>query len=275
MAFDNSFADEIAEIDEAGEDMSVAQSGGGNYTPPAVGLGYARFVQYVELGVHETTYNGKPKKVDQARLGFELIGKLWPANDEGVRPMVSFTMTKSLSEKAHFFKMFNRMNHDGKAKHMATLLGGGFKVEVTHTEKGEGADKRIYVNLRNKEGYTVQPAFKEETDEETMEVVTTAVKVPAPTRALQLFVWGKPSKNQWDSIFIDGERDDGTSKNWLQDLIKAALNYEGSPIQTLLGGAADIGGEAEKPSRTEKNKEAVKEAKASAKNKASEDPLND
>lgn len=267
---------ELEGIEDYGEDMTQASSGGGNWIPPEAGHGYARFVQYIELGNQPDSYDGKPKTVEKVRLAFELIGKKWPVNEEtGLRPLVGFNMAKSLSAKSHFFKMFSRMNYDGSAKHMAQLLGKPFKVEVTHNVKGEGDKKRTYVNLRNADGYTVAPAFKEITDEETMEVTMVPVTVPEPTHPVKVFLWNKPSKGQWDNIFIDGERDDGTSKNWMQDMIRSAKNFAGSPIQQLLGvgGKEPDVGEAEKPKRTEANKEKAKAAGAANKGGAAADPL--
>lgn len=68
---------------------------------------------------------------------------------------------------------------------------------------------------------------------------------------LQVFLWGKPTKATWDSLFIDGtvtrknkEGDEVEySKNWLQEKIASATNYDGSLLDQLLGGMKlEIGG---------------------------------
>ena len=71
------------------------------------------------------------------------------------------------------------------------------------------------------------------------------MKVPVPERLSprKVFLWNKPNKATWDSLFIDGtyEKDGETvSKNFLQDTIKKALNFEGSPIEEMLEGLGEL-----------------------------------
>ena len=62
---------------------------------------------------------------------------------------------------------------------------------------------------------------------------------------LRCFIWDHADLAQWESIFVPGEyparvAEDGTvtapakSKNVLQEKIRAALNFKGSPIAQLL-----------------------------------------
>jgi hypothetical protein len=51
-----------------------------------------------------------------------------------------------------------------------------------------------------------------------------------------MFLWDYPSKEAWDSLFIEGTWDDGKSKNMLQELCMSATNFDGSPLQQMLMG---------------------------------------
>jgi hypothetical protein len=81
------------------------------------------------------------------------------------------------------------------------------------------------------------------------------VPVPAPARSdstNRVFLWDYACQEMWDTIFIDGEYEareaepakDGKparaavpakSKNKFQLMIKKALNFQGSPMQKILG----------------------------------------
>ena len=260
------------DIETVGEDFTEAQKGGGGTREiPAEGLAMARLISYVELGKQVTKFKGEEKIKDRVWLEFELYGKNYPATNSETgreKPLtVSFEETLSRNERANFFKLFTKMNHDGTAKHMAQLLGKPFLLNVIHVTKGEGDDKRTYVNVRNAEGYTIRPPYTDTIDDEG-NAIRKVVSVPPAVAPLRAFVWNSARKDQWDSIFIDGRYPDkkdeqgniireGGSKNWLQERIRAATNFPGSPIANLIGGADQLDlGEVEKPKRTEAPKEA-------------------
>jgi len=269
-------------IDEVAEhtDMNEAQAGGGgDYVPPAEGLVRLRFIGYVEHGVHSAEYNGKPKKEERVWLNFELSGPKHPPREDGSPQTLSFTMSKSQNEKSHFYKLFKRMNYDGKARHIAQLLGKAFLGEIVHKK---GANDKVHANLRNADGYTIRSPHAPDFDTGEMRLVA----IDEAKSPLKCFLWDanpKALKAMWDDIFIDGRWDDkkdeagniitpGRSKNYHQERIRAAVNFQGSPICQVL---FDQGGEvidlptAAKPERTEENVQATADAKAGA----SADPL--
>jgi hypothetical protein len=102
----------------------------------------------------------------------------------------------------------------------------------------------------------------------------TLLPVPEPTLPLRLLLWDTPTKEQWDSVFIDGTRmvkneageEVEESKNWLQrDIVTAALNFGGSPLEQMLNGVEDLemaGDVAEEPVKHDPN--AVAEMQAAA-----------
>jgi hypothetical protein len=201
-------------------------------------------------------------------------------------------MNLSMNEKAGFYKLFKRMNHTQSAKHMSQLLGKPFLGTIVHNTHGEGADKKTFANLKDDNGFTIRPPFREGEDEEG-NICSIPVEVDPAISPLKCFIWQAATpehqKMFWDSIFIDGRWDDvvdektgavtrsGKSKNYWQGLIRTAKNYKGSPMADLLGDDGDplgdidlsAGGDPEQPERSDENKQASADQKAGA----SADPL--
>jgi hypothetical protein len=230
-----------------GVDMTKAQSGGGDYTPPAAGPCRLRFIGYVELGKHEKEFQGKKSFKEQVELTFEVSGPKHPPREvDGVKypHIITIRETKSLSDKARFFKLVQLLNYAGKAKHVAELLGQPFRGEIIHrTYRKSDGSEGVAAELYNKAvgTYTISPARIE--DPETGDYK--ALPVDPPISPVRCFLWDYADMDQWASIFIDGqyeERKDkdgkvtapAKSKNVIQNKIKVAHNFAGSPIATLL-----------------------------------------
>jgi len=275
----NKFANAVAAAAEQ-DDFNEAQAG--SFTPLPEGPVRLRFTGYIELGEHEKEYQGKKKKVDMTRWIFEMTGPKIEARDDGEPHRISFDLPKSKSEKSGFYKLFRKMNVSGDHKVPAQMLGEAFRGTLRHDDNGkEGSEKRVYLSLRDTDGaFTISPPYYD--DPETGERKT--IPVSAPIGELMCFLWAFPDKDQWDSIFIDGEweaRDDkpARSKNIHQIKVKSALNWVGSPMQEQMAGDIDIG-EIESTDRDPEAVEASKDAKAAtaaAKQKAAADvdPLAD
>lgn len=270
--------DAIEEVAEHTDMNEAVAGGGGDYVPPAVGLTWLRFTGYVEHGVHEEEYEGKVKKVEKVWMRFQLFGPNHPVREDGTPHEISFNVTKSQNEKSNFYKLFKRMNYDGAAKHMAQLLGKAFLGEVFPAKKAE--DKRTY--LRGPDGFSIRSPHVQ--DPMTGEMRT--IPCPEPVGKILCFLWtanAKYLKGMWDDIHIDGKWDDqkddagnvikeGRSKNYHQDRIKSATNFQGSPIaEVLFGQGAEVIQieEAAKPERKEADVQAGVDLKAGA----SADPL--
>lgn len=252
----------LSAIQEAAEqtNMNEAQTGGGDYTPPAEGLVRLRLVGYIELGKHDKEYQGKTSQKDYVQLLFEASGPKHPPREDGTPIMFSERMVKSQSDKAAFFKLFRRMNPSGSAKHMAELLGKPFIATVIHNVTGEGDQKRTYANLKDSDGvWTIREPFIDNIDPETGESTRTQLNVAEPTVPIRCFLWDYATEDMWKSLFVDGQWDARTdangkvtqearSKNVYQNAIKSAHDWQGSKMQELLfaGGEADIP-DAEKP----------------------------
>lgn len=236
-------------------DMKDAQKGGGTYTPPAAGGCIVTLVGYIETGIQivppskvdPVKYPGGPE--EQVDLIFEISGKGHEPkeldNGTKVPERMTVTLKKSLNEKAWYYKIFNTLNYDKSATHFAQLLGKHFIANIIHTVGGKDK-KTVYAGFKCKtNGYTFKaPVYNPDPLDMT---VTALVPKPAVLTPLKLFLWAHPSKPMWDSLYIDGKYDDrkdektgvvtpGRSKNVLQDKIRKAKNFDGSPIFDIIGG---------------------------------------
>jgi hypothetical protein len=228
-----------------GKDMTVAAAGGGDYTPPAEGIVRLRFVGYVELGKHDAEYQGKKKVKEEVQLTFELSGPKHPPREHEGKVYPQLIVVKeslSLNPKANFFKLFAKLNHAGKAKHIAELLGEAYMGTVVHKKykRKDGSDG-VGVNLRDDGGYLIRPTTVQ--DPETGEPRVIAVD-PAIT-PIKCFLWDYADLEQWATIYVEGQYEErkndkgevtakARSKNVLQEHIKQAKNFPGSPIYDLL-----------------------------------------
>lgn len=231
------------------QDQTVAKASF-EYKIPDAGATVARFVGYIEVGTHPEFYQGKEKEhpAAYAKLVFELLGpKHTRTDDNGVKSGTLYyqDVTIKTDEKASFRKLFMKMRGGrDNIKHMAQMLGEGFVVKIVHNTVGEGDKKKTYANIKHDGEWLVFPPIKEDPLSGEVE----QIKVPDMISAPRLFLFATPSKEQWDSIFIDGEYErknsDGTtsthSKNFIQERIMAAKNFEGSAVQELLSGLGEL-----------------------------------
>lgn len=238
----------LATVAAKGPNQTEATRGGGEREIPEAGSCLLRFVGYVEVGQAEKEFQGKKKTQNEVILTFELVSKKHPprVTDDGVVIPQRITVTENLStnEKARFFKLFRVMNWEGKATHMAQLLGEPFAGTIVH-KKGVKDPNKVYANLYDHVtgSWTIRPPRVEETDPETGEPTGKfkRIKVGEAVGEQRLFLWDFPDLEQWASIFIEGDN------NFLQDRVKAALNFPGSPAEAMLkdeGGDLDAAAEA-------------------------------
>jgi hypothetical protein len=235
----SSFVDEY--VDESGVDQNTASKGGTGAAPPPAGRAFARIVEYVEMGSHLGTFNGIPKKKPDAlvRVVLELSGKRYPPielDDGTTTPQKLFlSLTISSNEKSRFYKLFRAINgmYGDKYKHFASMAADNvaFIVTISHRDNGKtGDDKREYANIWKDGAWHVEAAVKRDDELGTEE----AINVVPATSPTKIFLFNRPRLVDWANIFIDGLRDDGTSKNWIQEEIMTAVNFEGSALEAML-----------------------------------------
>lgn len=220
------------DVAESGIDMNEAVKGGGGARLLPEGYAMARIVEYIEYGNQPQEYMGVAKEAAlEFTMGFALYGQGYQ-NDDGT-PYVLRTYSTALSrnEKARAFKLFKALNWKGTAKGFAQLLGDGILVKIKHQAKSK-TDATV-VSRIDFEGFL--PPFD----------ALSKQPYPIPEASddlYRMFLWNTPTKEAWDSLFIEGmwEAKDGKpaeSKNRIQEAILGALDYQGSPLQQLLGGA--------------------------------------
>lgn len=276
----NDLINEANEAADELENQSEARAGGFDREVPPAGPTPARFIGYVEVGKRkQKPYQGKEKPdSDEVRLYFELNGKKHrreievDGNKREVTNTLTVKITKKLSENAAFFKLFNKMRYGrDTVKHMSQMLGEGFLINVQHNqgEAKDGKPATVYANLKDADGNWCIGAPMYLTDPLDADSLA-PLPVPEVTQNIRLFLWDKPSKKQWDSLFIDGTRkvkdakgnETEVSRNWLQeDIVQNATNFEGSALQALLGGLGGLTLEPEAPAEKkaqEKPKETPK-----------------
>ena len=214
---------------ELGPDMNEAEKGGGGggrLLPE--GYAFGRLVEYVEFGSQPREFGGQAKDpLPEAQIGFALWGQGYQ-NEDGtpyvVRP---YSFHISRNEKAKAFKLFKALNWKGTAKHFAQLLSQAYLVKIVHVPKDKAqpnGPKRSVIDLA---GFLppLDPVTKQ------------PYPIPeAPDDLYRLFLWDVPTKDGWDSLFIEGNWEDGKSKNMLQEKCLSALDFQGSPLQQMLGG---------------------------------------
>lgn len=211
--------------------------------PPA-GSAIAVLVSAIDLGKHPKNYNGKITQTNKIVLQFELQGKNYAINDsEGNyigQHIVSEYLWKGTTNNARFVKLVKKLGAFWKRDHVAKLIGCYWRTTISHrvVPDAAGGTPKTYVSMRDSAGETIlQDPVKYDEDG----AVEGVIKVqPSEHRQYRLFLWDTPNQQQWDSLFIDGTRTDKDgvehSKNWIQDTIRKATNFNGSPIFLLTGG---------------------------------------
>lgn len=219
-------AAETAEVDLS----QVSKGGGGGKLYPA-GYAFARFVRYIEFGMHPQEFQGKAKDpAMEYRLGFALFGEGYQ-NDDGTPGFIStYDMKISNNEKAGTKIIFDKMNWKGQAKHFAQMLGDAFLVKIEHKDiKDQPGKKRSVLNLK-----------------ETLPPIDVVSKQPyqipqVDDDLLDLFLWSHPTKEAWDAMHIEGTNETtGKSKNFLQEKCLQAIDFPGSPLEQLLRGTGNL-----------------------------------
>ncbi len=211
------------DVAESGIDLNEAVKGGGGGRLLPEGYAFGRLVEYIEFGNQPQEFQGQAKAPAlEFTLGFALTGQGYQ-NDDGTPYIVrTYNTALSRNEKSRAFKMFKALNWKGTAKSFAQLLGETFLVKIKQVPKSK-TDPKI-VSRIDLDG------FLPPLDPVTRQPYPIA---EAPDEMYRLFLWSRPTKEAWDSLYIEGEYE-GKSKNRIQEQILAALDFQGSPLQQLL-----------------------------------------
>lgn len=224
-----SLQDLLAQANAAAEtsaDMNEAVQGGGGARLLHEGYAFGRLVEYVELGNHPQEFGGKAKDPAlEVQVAFALWGTGYQNEDGSPYIIRPFRFAISRNEKAKAYLLFKSLNWKGTAKTFAQLLGQAFLVKIVNSAKSK-TDATIVSRIDFK-GFLppIDPVSK------------APYNIPEADASLyKLFLWERPTKLAWDSMYVEGQYDDGKSKNYLQEYMMGALDYAGSPIDQLLSG---------------------------------------
>lgn len=219
------------EAAQEGPNMNEAVKGGTSRLLPA-GYAFARLVEVVELGNHAQEFQGQKKDpAPEIQLGFALYNTADRVyqNEDGtpyiIRP---YSFALSQNDKARAFLLFKALNWKGTKTSFGQLLGQAFLAKIVHEAKSK-TDATIVSRLDLK-------GFLPPLD------AASGMPYPVPEATMdlmRLFLWARPTKGAWDALYVAGQYDakDGKpaqSKNFTQEKIMSALNFDGSPLQQLL-----------------------------------------
>jgi hypothetical protein len=233
-------------------DMSETSSGGGGARRILPGgMAMAQLVRYIEFGKHAREYQGQAKTPAMVfRMGIALWGDSDPQNplpqkerpetlfhtlkeDGTITPTIlnSFDLTIGNNEKSKAKIIFDRLNwrKDSSFKNFAQFLGHKFLVPIL-SKVGKPKDGKPGQPYNEIDWKNLLPPFDQLTRQ--------PYPIPeAPDDSYQLFLWDSPTKECWDTLFIEGTNEKtGKSKNFLQAKCLEATNFRGSALEQMLGG---------------------------------------
>lgn len=225
------------------------------------GMRLARLVSYVELGKHHQMFKGQRAKFEQGKkagtfkppvfhvaLTFEFPGEAYtgdyPLTISTTRKMkngdffdavtlsdalMDGSLSKGYAMKTKFMKFLTRMQAaTGKTyTNLAQFAKeqSGVMISVTN-QKGQAREDGtipVYANMKP-EG--IQPPSLENPVSGKVEVFD----VPAAKgEYCAAFEWDAPTKETWEAL-----------PSWHKETVKKALDFEGSPIHTLLVSNPDL-----------------------------------
>ena len=223
---------------------------------PKAGVALLRLLSYVETGRHQPK-NPTHKPSLNAILTFELSHPkhLIEIDGKKVPQTMQVRIKKGKTSKAGSRKLFAKMNtaYDNQYQHFIQFVGKEFMGEIFHNTVGEGDTKATYANLDNDGDWSLKKA-------ETIDAMT-EVATPVPVAELHgtptAFLWevedisDEDYQQMWDSIFIEGTREvedvktkekKEVSKNYIQELIKKNIEWEGSRCQALVEDHLELDG---------------------------------
>ena len=258
----------IAQAAKESLDMNEKSTGGGGATPPVAGTCLATLIGVVELGRRlKKGHKGAPdKKVRKARLTFELAGGTNP-HTQNEDKTASFAKRVNVNvwlpepgrqphAKSAVYKLMSKLNYakDDAIRILAQCIGKHYKVVVSVEEFTNDAGEVIkYGSLGGaEEGYRISPPQNDITDDDGMPTgQVRLIAAPEVIGETRVFLWDYANKAMWDALFIEGEYEateaaDGKpakpakSKNIIQEELMQALDWVGSPMQTILAAGGEL-----------------------------------
>lgn len=203
---------------------------------PKEGKHLARLVEYIETGNQKTKFGDKP---DVVRFGFELLSPADIYEHEGEKRAPIFRphpVQASRSAKSNVMKLFKGLNYkqDKSIKGFDQLIGVPCIINIQHREKqtpNKDGTKPVYATLDfSSDSYAP-------VQHDVLTGHTKDIEVHPQINKSRVFDYSNPTTESWDALFIPGTKENGESKNWLQEEILNATNHSGSALEKLLQSA--------------------------------------
>lgn len=235
--------------------------GGGGFkeTPPQPGPALLRLREYIELGMVQEEFDGKPKKnlSHKCKVVFEIVhavdGSHAINKEDGTfvrNKEITLYLNRSFNDRAKFRKLFNKLNYagavpvvKGECPSLHHFLGQGFLATISLNVSEKTG--KTYVNIDKDGEFTVGRPAVPVTD--AMGVPTGEVNeidVPMMQGEQACFLWGSDVSDEmlqamWDSIDRGTYEKDGEtlSRSFERmDIMNPELNVQwlGSREQLLL-----------------------------------------
>lgn len=129
--------------------MKVKETGGGSYKPAPAGLHRAVCVSYVDIGTHESEFQGETKRQSKVMLTWELPDETMTIEGETKPMTVSKFYTKSLHEKSNLrhdlasWRTRDFTPEELKGFDLDNILGKPCQVNIVHEQKQAGLRSKI------------------------------------------------------------------------------------------------------------------------------------
>jgi hypothetical protein len=231
----------------AAESDDLTQEGAGfERELPRAGVAFVRLREYIETGKHDPKAGSTFKPAYKTILVFELShpDHLIEIDGKKVPQSIFIRLNKGSTNASGYRKLFNVMNQacGGGMNHFVQMIGKPFLGEIFHNPDKNDA-KKIYANLDNQGAWSLRAPVQIDVLNNT----STPIPIPELDGKTRAFLWENESvpdasvMAMWEEIYIDGTREvkdkDGQmiekSKNWIQELIMANNEWEGSKTQGL------------------------------------------
>lgn len=210
---------------ETAHDMHDVSSGGGGGRVLETGEYYGYLCSYVETGTHPDEFQGEHKgDFPNFRWGVAIFHDEDESNPDAyeiIRPFFS-TAIKS-NEKSGSTKIFRGLNveNDPAIKTIAEFLGVPRRFKVTKTES-----KKKKGTFFNDIDWAATGLAAEGVGRNRKLIELPDIK----PEHVQVFFWDYPTVEDWEALFIE-------KRNFIQNEIMNALNFDGSPLDILLADA--------------------------------------
>lgn len=217
---------------------------GGDFKPKLLPKGTAivQLTGYIEHGIQDQRpVKGQAKKpAPEFSLEFHVVGGTGVHPDgtkekyvqDGFNPMLRTpfgSIPSSQSEKSKSVAIFKALQQgDTAITHFAQCLGNFYllpvDIETSSTDSTKQYQKYDFRELRAALTLEGDPLQVQGVSEDKF----------------RLFLWSAPTKEQWDSLEIEGTYKDKEgkeqSKNFIQEKLQKAHNFVGSKLESLLSG---------------------------------------